>query len=108
MRLSSFDANQIREAALLIWDEATMAPSHAINAVDKLLREIMEVDVPFGGKILLLGGDFRQCLPVVPHAQRSAVVESSIMLSTLWKEFEHLSLSENVRSTDFEYGQWLL
>jgi hypothetical protein len=108
MRMASIDAEQLRLASILIWDEATMAPSYAINAVDKLLREITDLDIPFGGKVLLLGGDFRQCLPVVPHASRSAIVESSIKFSPLWKEFKNLSLKENVRSSDPEYSEWLI
>jgi hypothetical protein len=108
MRLSSIEANKIRNAALLIWDEATMAPSHAINAVNRLLCEIMGNELPFGGKVLLLGGDFRQCLPVVPHASRSAVVQSSIKYSDLWKHFVQFELTANVRSIDPDYSEWLM
>lgn len=35
-----------------------MSPRYALEAVDKLLREL-HGDKPFGGKLLLLGGDFR-------------------------------------------------
>ncbi|RLU21806.1 hypothetical protein DMN91_006182 [Ooceraea biroi] len=67
MRLISIDATLIKEAQLIIWDEATMAPCHALNTVDKLLKDIMGNQRPFGDKVVLLGGDFRQCLLVVPH-----------------------------------------
>ena len=69
MKLSSDDAAIIREAKLLIWNECTMAPSTALKAVDKLLKEIMQSSHPFGNKKFLLGGDFRQTLPVVPHTK---------------------------------------
>jgi hypothetical protein len=108
MRLSSTEARNIRDAVLLIWDEATMASSHALNAVNRLLREIMGNELPFGGKVLLLGGDFRQCLPVVPHASRSAVVQSSIKYSDLWQYFVKFQLTANVRSIDPDYSQWLM
>ena len=56
MKLSSDDAAIIREAKLLIWDECTMAPSTALKAVDKLLKEIMQSSHPkFGNKTILLG-----------------------------------------------------
>ncbi|CAF1955596.1 unnamed protein product, partial [Rotaria magnacalcarata] len=45
-----------------------MTPSYALKAVDILLRDIMNISVPFGGKIMVLGGDFRQVLPVVRFA----------------------------------------
>jgi hypothetical protein len=108
IRISSMDATQIRNASLLIWDEATMATSHAINAVHRLLCEIMNNDLPFGGKVLLLGGDFRQCLPVVPHASQSAIVQSCIKFSNLWSDFVQLPLTSNVRSLDPEYSEWLM
>jgi hypothetical protein len=108
MRMSSMDAELIRKASILIWDEATMAPSHALNAVDRLLREIMDEELPFGGKVLLLGGDFRQCLPVVPHGSRATIVESSMKFSPLWSCFKQLHLQTNVRSTDPKYSDWLI
>lgn len=52
--MMSKDADIIKKAKLLIWDESTMAPAHALNCVNRLLREIMEKNVPFGGKVLLL------------------------------------------------------
>lgn len=45
----------------------------AFEALDKTLRDVMSCvingseDLPFGGKTIVLGGDFRQILPVVPR-----------------------------------------
>ena len=60
----------IRMAKLIIWDEALMAKKYAIEAVDRTLQDIMGNKEPFGGKVVVLGGDFRQVLPVVPRATR--------------------------------------
>uniref|UniRef100_A0A0L8HYI2 ATP-dependent DNA helicase n=1 Tax=Octopus bimaculoides TaxID=37653 RepID=A0A0L8HYI2_OCTBM len=38
----------------------------------------------FGGKVLLLGGDFRQTAPIIPGGSNAAVIESSIKQSPLW------------------------
>ena len=35
-----------------------------LEAMDRTLREIMDDERPFGGKIVVLAGDFRQCLLV--------------------------------------------
>lgn len=35
--------------------------------VNRLLQDIMGNDISFGNKIIILGGDFRQVLPVIPH-----------------------------------------
>lgn len=105
---ASADAKLIKEANLLIWDESTMAPSYALSAVDRLMKEIMQNDVPFGGKVLLLGGDFRQTLPVVVRGSRSAIVESCIKFNSHWDKFKKLPLVQNVRSVDPVYSEWLL
>ena len=42
-----------------------MAHRFAFEAVDRTFRDLTNVDEPFGGKIFILGGDFRQILPVV-------------------------------------------
>ncbi|XP_071914002.1 uncharacterized protein [Coffea arabica] len=46
-------------------DEASMAKTETIEAVHCLLTDIVESDVPFGGKTIIFGGDFRQTLPVI-------------------------------------------
>lgn len=40
--------------------------------------------VPFGGITVVLDGDFRQILQVIPRASRSEVVSASITRSKLW------------------------
>ena len=52
---------------MFIVDEASMIPIHALNATDKPLRELTCENIPFGGKIFVLDGNFRQVLPVMPH-----------------------------------------
>ncbi|XP_021953692.1 ATP-dependent DNA helicase PIF1-like [Folsomia candida] len=65
-------------------------------------------DIPFGGKVLLLGGDFRQTLPIIPHADGPAIVQGSIKFSHLWEKIKTLKLSNNVRSADPAYSEWLI
>jgi ATP-dependent DNA helicase PIF1 len=106
--MTSADAELIKNSKLLIWDESTMAPSVALKAVDRLLKEIMKSTKPFGGKVLLLGGDFRQTLPVVPHGSRSAIVEASLKFNAHWQKFKILHLNSNVRSVDADFSDWLI
>ena len=85
-------------ARLLLIDEATMLDRLQLEALDRTLRDFMgQPDQPFGGKILLLAGDFRQCLPVVPGATRAQTVSHCLNQSTLWQNFEILRLTENMR-----------
>ena len=55
---------------MFIIDEASMMPIHTLKAIDNLLRELTGENIPFGGKIFVLGGDFRQVLPVIPHGSQ--------------------------------------
>ncbi|KAH0636281.1 hypothetical protein KY285_036028 [Solanum tuberosum] len=61
-------AKLIRQEKLIIWDDAPMAKRQTIETVDRSFRDIMDKDAPFGGKVMVFGGDFRQVLPVVPKS----------------------------------------
>ena len=64
-------AELIKQTSLIIWDEAPMQNRLAFECLDRSLRDIMKsvspnmYDKPFGGITVLLGGDFRQILPVI-------------------------------------------
>ena len=58
-------ADLVRRTALIVWDEAPMAHRHLLEAFDRTLRDVVGRDEPFGGKVVVLGGDFRQILPVI-------------------------------------------
>jgi len=54
----------VRKADLIIWDEAPMMHRRTFEAVDRTLRDLMQLDDAqatekiFGGKIMVLSGDF--------------------------------------------------
>nr|KYP64346.1 hypothetical protein KK1_018939 [Cajanus cajan] len=68
---------------LIIWDEAPMMNKQCFEAFNRTLRDLMRVKSkdnkhkPFGGKVVILGGDFRQILPVVRKGARQEVVKAS-------------------------------
>jgi len=73
------------------------------------LRDIMKSDKPFGGKVFVVGGDFRQTLPIVQHGNKVEIIESCVKSSPLWRHFKMLSLSVNMRSEDQQHhNEWLL
>jgi len=71
----------LKNTDIFIWDEAPMAPQYSLEIMDRTLRDIMNNDLPFGGKIVLLGDDFRQLLPIKVHGTRSEIVNLSIKFS---------------------------
>ncbi len=57
----------------------------------------MRNDLPFGGKVVAFGGDFRQVLPVIPKGKREQIVNVILHRSTLWQHVQILNLNINER-----------
>ncbi|KAL5541396.1 hypothetical protein UlMin_043440 [Ulmus minor] len=80
-------AKLLQTTKLIIWDKAPMINKRAIEAVDIMLQDINESNLPFGGKIIIFGGDFRQVLPVLPRATKEEVINASLVMSYLWPSY---------------------
>ena len=52
---------------------------------------------PFDGKVIVLGEDFRQILPVVINGSRYDIVKATLNYAKLWKHSKVLKLIENMR-----------
>ncbi|RZC16770.1 hypothetical protein D0Y65_009892 [Glycine soja] len=93
-------AELLKETKLIIWDEAPMAHRYCFEALDKTLNDIMCMcnydNVPFGGKIVVFRGDFRQILLVIPRGSRSDIVHATINASYLWDYCTVLKLTKNM------------
>ena len=100
-------ADLIRLTTLIIWDEAPMAHRYTFESVDRTFRDLTEVDEPFGGKIIVMGGDFRQILPVVIRGTRAHIINACIKSSYLWKFVNVMHLTVNMRIQDDEQKQFV-
>ncbi|XP_061367493.1 uncharacterized protein LOC133310559 [Gastrolobium bilobum] len=90
-------AELLSKTKLIIWDEAPMVHKFCFEALDRTLRDVLScVDMPFGGKVVVLGGDFRQILPVIPNGSRQDIVHATINSSYLWSHCHLLSLTKNM------------
>lgn len=100
----------LKNIDIIIWDEAPMAPRHKLELVNRTLCDIMNNDLPFGGKIVVLGGDFRQLLPIKVNATRSETINLSIKFSSSWKCFTKFTLTHNMRALpeEKEFVKFLL
>ncbi|KAM3221596.1 hypothetical protein P3L10_020866 [Capsicum annuum] len=58
MSKQSGRAKLIRKATLIIWDEAPMASRRTIETVDRSFRDILDINEPFGGKVIVSGEIF--------------------------------------------------
>ncbi|XP_031121074.1 ATP-dependent DNA helicase PIF1-like [Ipomoea triloba] len=101
-------AELLIQAKLIIWDEAPMMHKHCFKALDKTMRDLLRHSDPnsvhktFGGKTVVLGGDFRQILPVVPKGSRQDIVSAAINSSYLWDSCKVLRLTKNLRLTTLD------
>ncbi|GKC68945.1 DNA helicase, partial [Tanacetum coccineum] len=88
----------LADTDLIIWDEAPMNDRRCFEALDRILRDI--VDKPsslFNGKSVLLGSDFRQTLSVKKGTSKIEVISSCISESALWPSFKVFMLKHNMR-----------
>jgi len=120
----SLRAKLLMATNLIIWDEAPMMNKMCFEAFDRTLRDIMKnVDdanngKPFGGKVMVLGGDFRQILHVIKKGSWFDIIKAAINYSELWNCCQVLKLSKNMRlstATDTrttndikEFADWIL
>ena len=118
-------AELLSKTSIILWDEAPMAHRNCFEAVDRTLRDILQIEdpqnaeKPFGGKVVVLGGDFRQILPVVRKGRREDIVQSSISKSYLWNDCNVFKLQTNMRllqngmsgietSSIKDFSEWIL
>ena len=107
-------AELIRKAKIIVIDEAPMLHRYQFEALDRTLQDLMNDKRPFGGKVLIVSGDFRQTLPVIPGAGCGTIVDAALNRSHLWKFFKVMELKENMRimaSGDpslQEFDDWML
>jgi hypothetical protein len=93
----------IELTSLVIWDEALMANRKCFEALDRTFRDIQKgrnpdaAHIPFGGKVVVLGGDLRQILPVVEAGSKQDIIDAAIVKSRLWTHVEILNLAQNMR-----------
>jgi hypothetical protein len=45
----------------------------------------MGYEKPFGAKIMLFGGNFRQILPMVPRGTRAHITDATLLRSHIWE-----------------------
>ena len=102
----------INSSSLIIIDKVSMCPLQILEIIDRLLRDLCDENdkhKPFGGKTILLCGNFFQILSVIPHQSRGTLIENCV---TNWHEFSYfhkITLTRNTRalSNKIEFVEFL-
>ena len=74
-----------------------MTHKHALEAVDRMVRDIVNKDKPMGGHTLILSGDFRLILSVVKRGTKTDNINSYLKTSVMWKNIRSMKLTKNMR-----------
>nr|GEZ13902.1 DNA helicase [Tanacetum cinerariifolium] len=87
-----------QQTDLIIWDEAPMNDRRCFEALDRSQKDICNKPyTSFRSKSIMLGGDFRQTLPVKKNALKPEIIDASITSSYLWPTFKTHTLMQNMR-----------
>ena len=70
------------------------------NCVEETCRYVTRSSLPFGGKVIVLLGDFRQTCPVIQNGSRQQVVDACIKSSPLWSLFQQTTLTRLIRNAE--------
>ena len=98
----------LRTSSLIIWDEVAMTRRQAVETLDRSLQDIMGCNQPFGGKVMVFGGNFRQVLPVVPRGTRAQITDATLQRSYIWEKVHKVQLKQNIRAQgDAWYSDFL-
>lgn len=99
-------AKVLQKCKIIIWDECTMAHKHSLEALDRMMKDLNNNTRLFGGALLLLSGDFRQTLPVIPRATYADEINACIKQSYLWRNVTTLRLNKNIYVYNFKTIHW--
>ena len=77
-----------------------MSGKYSPEAFDSTLKDLMHNDKAFGGKCVLMSGDWRQVGPVLKFGTPSEVVEHAFLSSRLWQHVHRFRLTKSMRDKD--------
>ena len=103
IKSNSKAADYLRAKDIIILDECLIIPKYALEVIDALPRDICNSsNVPFAGKVVLLGGDLRQTLPIVRRGGATQIMEVCLKRSPLWRFVQVFQLCTNMRAQEGE------
>ncbi|XP_052740613.1 uncharacterized protein LOC128198563 [Bicyclus anynana] len=90
-------AKVLRLTSIILWDECTMANKKSLEAFNRTMQDLRGNQQLFGGALILLSGDFRQTLPVIPRSTPADEINACLKSSVLWRYLQKLTLNINMR-----------
>ncbi|KAG8239489.1 hypothetical protein J437_LFUL019012 [Ladona fulva] len=74
----------LKSCKILVWDECTMMHKKGLEALDRTMKDLRGNNRIMGGAVVVLPGDFRQTLPVIPRSTPADELNASLKASHIW------------------------
>jgi hypothetical protein len=84
----------IRQCKVICYDEVSMVGKEVAECLNRLLQDVMQSAEPFGGKVIVFLGDFKQLLPVESGCKYPATVKDC----SWWPQTIVLRFTKNFRA----------
>jgi hypothetical protein len=88
---------QLRKTEVFIWDEMSMIHNMVAECVDFSLQDLHSNNSPFGGKVMVFVGDFKQLPPVVKKGKGEY---STLRKCSWWSTANKIQFTKNFRALD--------
>jgi aminoglycoside phosphotransferase len=71
-------ARIIRDTKISVCDEVSMDHKNPMTGIDRIFKDLIQDDRPFGGKLVVTSGDFRQNLPIILGATEAQITSACL------------------------------
>jgi ATP-dependent DNA helicase PIF1 len=86
---------QLRKVDFIVWDEMSMIHHAVADCVDYSLQDLHSNSMPFGGKVMVFVGDFKQLPPVVKKGKGEF---ATLRKCCWWASATKLQFTKNFRA----------
>jgi len=90
-------AKVLQQTAIILLDECTMTHKKSLEAIHRTMQDLRDNQNIFGGVLILLSGDFRQTLPVIPRSTPADEINACLKSSFMWRYVRKFTLNINMR-----------
>lgn len=84
----------IRQCKCICYDEVSMVGKEVAECLNRFLQDVMQNELPFGGKVVVFLGDFKQLMPVEPGRKYPATVKNC----SWWCQCQVMRFTKNFRA----------
>ena len=108
MNIHSPEAIELLKCNFFLFDEISLMSKYMFDAIDCLLKNICRNELPFGGKKIILGGDFKQLACVLNYSTEYSIFLACIKNSLNFSKFAKHFLTINQRQDNADFSNFLL